>query len=78
MNVCLLGYNNKQSEELEAWDSHTLESDPLLTTNWHGEYKLAKVSYDLLLLGGSVGWPTSEKNQNSVAFNLILSNNITF
>ena len=34
--------------------------------------------YDLLLLGGSVGGPTSEKNQNSVAFNPILLNNITF
>ena len=27
--------------------------------------------YDLLLLGGSVGGPTSEKNQNSVVFNPI-------
>ena len=35
-------------------------------------------AYDLLLLGGSVGGPTSEKNQNSVAFNPILLNNITF
>ena len=35
-------------------------------------------SYDLLLVGGSVQWPTSEKNQNSVVVNPILLNNITF
>ena len=28
-------------------------------------------AYDLLLLGGTVGGPTSEKNQNSVVFNPI-------
>ena len=33
---------------------------------------------DLLLVGGSVKWPTSEKNKNSVVVNPILLNNITF
>ena len=28
-------------------------------------------SYEILLLGGGVGWPTTEKIQNSVVFNPI-------
>ena len=54
---------------------HSLTNEPLEDI-W--DFRLPYFSYDLLLLGGSVGWPTSEKNQNSVAFNPILLNNITF
>ena len=62
LSFATLGLHLEFSAKLKIWQVPACKMEP-------------GSGYDLLLLGGSVGWPTSEKNPNSVAFNPILLNN---